>query len=171
MNFLVLLSRDRIKLFDIDNNYEAQFIDGVSELEYDLNRAKDSIERIIKELAVEYNLEAIEKKDEKAGKASEFYKEIKLYVLDSSDSAVNKIVRGILDEYIQKEYSVNNVLLDIIHTLEKNPANMIADYGLNYDGKNYRIINGQIEKSEFNLLGYTVKSEIIIESIRDLIIV
>lgn len=150
--FYMITGKDKLFVYEKQgNDYIRQYIEGNAYYSYNLNNAKNDIEKLIESLVNEYNMETSA--------------EIEFYVIDNENSVCSEVVEKALGDYIEEKYSINSVLINVIQNLRKEKKLMIDKFGVNFDGKNY-INNGQLIKKEFSLLGYTLNSDTIMKFIR-----
>lgn len=153
MNFLFVLGRDTIRLFDADRDNEQLFIDGEAVLPYEIKRAKADIHNIIQELAAEYNLEPVKQDNDQ-----EHYPDISFTMLWCADASINEIVQALLKPYIRASYDLPATIKAAIAGLSKEDG-LVATYGINYDGINYKLEGQGLKTGYYNLLAYTLKEQ------------
>ena len=166
MEFLFQLGKNQIRLFDIENNYEPLYIDGKPVQEYQLCHAQDAIPQIIDELAREFNIEA--QPDDKFPEKM-VYKDIKLIILENSDKLTNTIVEDILESYIEKKIAIKKIIIPMLDKLRLDKDTLVEQYGINYDGINYKYEGEKCIEGSFSLLGYTVTHEMAANTIKELL--
>lgn len=142
----LLIGKDRLYLYEKNgNSFERLYIEGNSFYEYDINNAKNSLEKLMQYLVDEYNL------DTKA--------EIDFVVIDNEDKIVSEVMRQAVGEYEKQKYDIECLIKNVSQKLSRDKSLMIQRYGINFDGKNYLIDNDTIKKREFSLLGYTMQED------------
>lgn len=164
MRFLFLLEKNQIKIYNIENTSEPLYIAGKPEQEYQLRHAQDEIPQIIDELAREFNLEP-QSDDKNPDKM--IYKDIKFILLENSDKFTNRVVEEILDSYIEQKIAIQEIIIPILDKLMLDKDTLVEQYGINYDGINYRYKGEECLESNFSLLGYTITHKIIVNAVKE----
>lgn len=152
MKFFVVVGKKALYTYEwVGQKYEIQFIEGNSEFSYNPSNAKDYMNDYLEALANEKNLGTVAK--------------LKFDILDSDDAYCNSTVISILQKegYIEKCYSVDNALTDVIRKLSRDRKLLIDEYGINYDGLSYKLQQGKLVKNKFDLLAYTIHCEDVID--------
>lgn len=88
---------------------------------------------------------------------------LKFHLIENENEDLNFIVKQALGKQLFSSVPIDSVLQPIIRRLSKNPLMKLNEYGVNYDGKNYVLKDGGLQKAPFSLLGYTVKKEEIVQ--------
>ncbi len=152
MNFFLLLGKNYLQIFDIANNYEKIYINGESDIYYDLTKSYVISKELINNLRDQYNL---------ADEA-----DIVLKILKNADNTINDTVMKALAKYIKTTYALDDILISIINSLSQKDTLMIKEYGINYDGKCYKLDLNKLLVKDFSLLAYTLRDTDIINSIK-----
>lgn len=152
MNFFLLLGKNYLQIFDIANNYEKIYINGESDIYYDLTKSYVISKELINNLRDQYNL---------ANEA-----DIVLKILKNADNTINDTVMKALAKYIKTTYALDDILISIINSLSQKDTLMIKEYGINYDGKCYKLDLNKLLVKDFSLLAYTLRDTDIINSIK-----
>lgn len=152
MNFFLLLGKNYLQIFDIANNYEKIYINGESDIYYDLTKSYIISKELINNLKDQYNL---------ADEA-----DIVLKILKNADNTINDTVMKALAKYIKTTYALDDILISIINSLSQKDTLMIKKYGINYDGKCYKLDLNKLIVKDFSLLAYTLRDTDIINSIK-----
>lgn len=144
--FYVVLEKAIMSIYVRDNgSYERIYIEGNPEYTYDINCAKDSVEKLLFSLVNENNLESVG--------------EIDLILIDNENKIVTEVMEKALKEYIKEKIQIDSLICKMSKKMSRDKKMYITQYGINFDGKNYICKGEKINKSEFSLLGYTVSSD------------
>ncbi|MGG7175289.1 hypothetical protein ACQPV1_18475 [Clostridium neonatale] len=145
-NFYMIIGKNELFLYEKnENGYVRQFIEGNSEYSYKLNNAKNDVDRLIKSLVNEYNMETSA--------------EIEFVVIDNENTIYSEIIEKALGEYVAKKNDLKQILTNIIKKLKRDNKLMIDELGINFDGKNYVMSNNKLIKNDYSLLGYTLHAD------------
>lgn len=144
--FYMIIGKNELFLYEKnENGYVRQFIEGNSEYSYKLNNAKNDVDRLIKSLVNEYNMETSA--------------EIEFIVIDNENTIYSEIIEKALGEYVAKKNDLKQILTNIIKKLKRDNKLMIDELGINFDGKNYVMSNNKLIKNDYSLLGYTLHAD------------
>ncbi len=150
--FYVFIGKDALYLYEKESKgYMRQYIAGNPEFRYRINHVKEDVKRLLNVLAEEYNLD----------NESELF----FYLIENSDFVVTEAVCGALDGHISKKYSLNAVMPMVVEELEGDTRLLVKDFGINFDGTNYRLIDGELHKADYSLLGFTIQTDDFIQYI------
>ena len=145
-NFYMIIGKNELFLYEKnENGYVRQFIEGNSEYSYKLNNAKNDVDRLIKSLVNEYNMETSA--------------EIEFVVIDNENTIYSETIEKALGEYVTKKNDLKQILTNIIKKLKRDNKLMIDELGINFDGKNYVMSNNKLIKNDYSLLGYTLQAD------------
>lgn len=149
MKFFMIIERNAIYTYEKNGqHYDLQYIEGSKSFSYSMSSIYENINEYLDALANEKNL---------GTKAM-----LEFDVLESSEEFCNIGVINALEGYIEKKYNINEAIEMVIKKLSKDKGLMIDHYGINYDGYSFLLVDGQIQKGEFDLLAYTVHSDDVI---------
>lgn len=150
--FYIFIGRDSLYLYEEDDTgYNRQYIAGNPEFHYQTSRVKADVEKLLDALVEEYNLEN--------------RSELTFFLIGNEDSAVTEAVCKTLDGYISERYDFNLFIPGIIQKIEAEEMPLTKEFGINFDGKNYRLIDGKLNKYDYSLLGYNLNMDKIMEYI------
>lgn len=142
----LLIGKEKLYLYEKNANlFERLYIEGNPDYSYDINNVKYGIQQLMDNLVNEYNL------DTKA--------EIDFIVIDNENEIISEVVEKIIGEYESKKYTIDSIIIKVFNKLSRDKKLLIEEYGINFDGKNYLLINGNLNKKEFSLLGYTLQED------------
>lgn len=146
--FYLIVKKDCLSLFEKNGNtYERVYLGGNPEFYYSINSAKENIDKFMKMIIEEYNLDSIS--------------EIDLMVINNEEKIVSDVVTKVLGESVRKTVQIDLLMKDILQKLNRDKELLISEYGVNFDGKNYLLQDGEIKKEEFSLLGHTLSDELL----------
>ena len=97
------------------------------------------------------------------------YKDIKLIFLENSDKLTNTIVEEILESYIEQKISIKKIIIPMLDKLRIDKDTLVEQYGINYDGVNYKYEGKECVEGSFSLLGYTITHEMAANTIKELL--
>ena len=150
--FYMIIGRDVLYLYEKNGtNYNRQYIEGNPEFYYQLNNMRNNIERLLQVLTEEYNLDST--------------LEITFVVIENDDPVVTEAVDRALERHISKQYDLSAIMPEIIKKMYVDGIPLIKEFGVNFDGRNYLLTNGKVNKCDYNLLAYTLNADEIIEYI------
>ena len=143
MEFLVSIEKDKLRTYErINGHFEPFFIEGGDCFFYEATSIKQDVEEYLRSIAHEKNLA------DASG--------IELIVLENFDELLNSKFQKVWGNHVKQTYQVQNMMGKVFNALQKNEELLISKYGINYDGYSFAMRNGQIEKSDFDLLAYTI---------------
>lgn len=150
MKFLTVIGKHGLYTYQKDGErYQLQYIEGSEAYPYNSSSANEDIFAYMEALANEKNLGTVAK--------------LEFDVLESSDQFCNKAVIQALEEYVNRRYSFDEALTAVLKKLSRDKKLLISEYGINYDGSSYQMVNGNVENREFDLLAYTIHSTDMVE--------
>lgn len=88
---------------------------------------------------------------------------LKFHLIENENEVLNSIVKQELGKQLFSSVTIDSVLQPVIRRLSENSLMKLNEYGVNYDGKNYVLTGGKLQKAPFSLLGYTTKDEEIVQ--------
>lgn len=141
MKFYLAICKNKFYLFD--DGRKPVHIDGEIFFEYETNKIREASDRLTEKIVDENNL------SDKS--------EVKFFVVENGDAALNESFSKAQDELITKKFSLNELLRKTIFDLAKNPKLYISELGVNYDGECYRTENGLLTKRDYSLLALTIE--------------
>ena len=143
MEFLVSIEKDCLRTYEkINGRYEPFFIEGDDCFFYESTSIKQYVEAYLHSIAHEKNL----------ANSSD----IELVVLENFDGLLNSKFHKVWGNHVKQVYQVQNMMGKVFSALQKDKDLLVLKYGINYDGFSFIMVNGQIEKSDFDLLAYTI---------------
>lgn len=150
--FYLIIGKDKLFLYEKDNGRAVkQYIEGNAYFSYDINKADSDVKRMLDLLVNEYNLDTVA--------------ELEFIVLENDDDIRTNKIEQVLSDYIIENLDLRSTLLKIMKTLNKDKKLYINEFGINYDGMSFYIKNNKLEKSEFNLLSYTLQEDTLMKYI------
>ena len=154
--FYLIIGKDRFCVYHKDNNaFALEYIDGDPYMTYDIHRINGDIKRLLEALQQNYNLETMS--------------ELNFIVVKNSDPIRNSVIeKAITGEegqasLIKGKYELKDILVKAIKKLSKDEKLHISEFGINYDGDSYILEDGILKQGEYNLLGYTIAQECLID--------
>ncbi len=146
----MVICRDALYLYEKDGTgFKRQYIEGNPEFHYQTNHMKDDVKKLLDVLVEEYNLD---------GRS-----ELTFCLIENEEPSVTKAVCRNLDGYISRQYSLDMIIPEIIRKTKADGIPLIEESGINFDDRNYLPVNGKINKRDFNLLGYTLDMDKMME--------
>ncbi len=144
--FYMIIGGEALFLYTKEGaSYQRQYIAANPEFPYQPSRVRDDVQKLLSILVEEYNLED--------------RSELTFSVVGGEDIVITETVCSVLDGNISDQYSLHSVISKIITKLDKDEKLLIKEFGINFDGINYRLVSGSIQKSDYNLLGYTIQAD------------
>ncbi len=144
--FFMFIGKDVLYLYEkIGKGYNRHYIEGNPEFHYQMNHIKKDVEKLINVLADEYN--------------SDNESELLFCLIENSNPVVTEAICGALEGHISKRYSLNSVLPIVIGGLEEDTKLLVKDFGINFDGINYRMMDGKLKEADYSLLGFTLQTD------------
>lgn len=150
MKFFIILGNNALYTYEQkEQQFEPQFIEGSNAFTINAGNVCEDIASYLQILANEKNLGTIAK--------------LEFDVLESSITNYNTEIMAALAGHINKTYPLENTLKIVIKKLLRDKKLMIDLYGINYEGHSYKVKNNRIIQEEYDLLGYTVHGNDIVE--------
>ncbi len=150
MEFLVSIEKDKLRTYErVKGTFEPFFIEGGECFFFDGASIKQEVETYLSSLAREKNMESPDG--------------IELIVLENSDELLNMKFSRAWGEHVKKVFQVGDMMGKVLNALQGNKELRVSEYGINYDGFSYVIRKGKIEKSDFDLLAYTIHAKNLID--------
>lgn len=147
IKFYLTICKNKFYLFD--DNRKPVYIDGEAFFDYETNKIREAANRLTDKIVDENNLSD--------------KNELKFYVIENSDVALNESFAKSQGERIAKKFSLNELLRKTIAELAKNPKLYVAEFGVNYDGECYSTENGLLTKRDYSLLALTIEPTALIK--------
>lgn len=147
IKFYLTICKNKFYLFD--DNRKPVYIDGEAFFDYETNKIREAANRLTDKIVDENNLSD--------------KNELKFYVIENSDAALNESFAKSQGERIAKKFSLNELLRKTIAELAKNPKLYVAEFGVNYDGECYSTENGLLTKRDYSLLALTIEPTALIK--------
>lgn len=152
MKFFLVIGKKYLHTFEQNGQkFELQYIEGSETYSYSSNNLDEDINAYLEALANEKNLSTVAK--------------LEFDILEGADGISNAgIVKRLKDIVsVNQLYGLEDALKTVIKKLSRDKKLLIDEYGINYDGDSYKMIDKNIEKGEFDLLAYTIYSNDVIE--------
>lgn len=144
--FYVIVGRETLYLYEKEGaEYHRQYVHGKPEFRYQVSQAKDDMKKLFELLADEYNL------DDNS--------DMRFTLIENADVIVTEAVCRGFAGYLVKRCPLNAVVMDAMKKLAAEGVPLIEEYGVNFEGVNYRQGNGGIQRSDFHLLGCTLQAD------------
>ncbi len=144
--FYMIIGKKSLSLYEkIGVSFKQIYLQGKPEYLYDINRARECIDKVFAMLIIEYNMRSIG--------------EIDLVVINNEDKIISDVIGKLLRKHIREKIEVEDLLGIATEKLCRDKKLHISEYGINFDGKNYLYTEKGVEKNEFSLLGYTVNND------------
>ena len=154
MKFFVIIGKENLYVYEKNGSrYEKQFIEGNAFYPYDVCQVKADIDAFLDSLANEKNLGTKAK--------------LEFEVLENPDPIRTNSVMRILGEFTKRRLQAPEVIRDAIQKLSRDKTLMIDAYGINYDGRNYKMDGQMLLDGPFDLLGYTIHEDDIMDLLSD----
>ena len=145
----MIIGTDKLYLFEQDDGaYSRLYFEGNPFLEYSLNSARQSTEQMLQLLKDQFNLESTA--------------ELEFILISNRDSLRTKAVEQEIAPHIRERLSIDEIMLDLLKKLSRDETLMVEEYGVNFDGANFRLHNGALEIEEFSLLGCTMAEDMLL---------
>ena len=150
--FYVIIKKDCLSIYEKNvNSYEKVYLGGNPEYAYNVNSAKDYVNRFFEMIIEEYNLDTIG--------------EIDFVVIDNEDEIISNVMLAALGQSVKRQISIENLMLEVLDSLGRDLKLHISQYGINFDGKKYLVKDKRVVKEEFCLLAYTLTDDMLIKFI------
>ena len=141
----IIICKDEFFVFD---GNEQIYFDGNESFPYRENRVIKDIEKLLFKVVQIFNLESA--------------KDLSVCIVTNKDASITEFVKL---AFTEQEYGTNVasfiearcVIKKAIQQLLNDSALHIAEFGMNFDGVNYFLKDGRLEKLPFSLLGYQLK--------------
>ena len=146
MEFLVSIEKGKLRAFErVKGHYEPFFIEGEECFSYEVPSIKQCADEFLKSIAYEKNLADSSCVD--------------LVVLENFDELLNSKFRKAWGERVKFSYHISEMMEKVIQTLQGDKELQVSKYGINYDGFSFVMNDGRVDKSDFDLLAYTVHAK------------
>lgn len=139
----IYLAICRGKFYLYDEKREPLYLDGEKFFEYETNKIREAARRLTEKILDENNLTNDS--------------ELKFFVIENSDAALNESFSGAQGGLIAERYSLNELLRRTVRELAKNPKLYVHELGINYDGKCYGEEKNLLIQSDYSLLALTIE--------------
>lgn len=126
----------------VRDRFEFEYFDGDPCFTYGINRVKEAIDTLMKMLIDNHNLE-----DES---------ELSFIVLASGDAALDSAFGHALGARMAQEIKIEGLLERATDILSHDPANLVNEFGINYDNRSYHMIKNKLRPSRFSLYACTL---------------
>ena len=149
--FYLLVEENRIFPFcKKGKEFINQYIDGNDHIEYDLRNFEDEIMKMVNILLDEFNLSSPEDIDFKI-----FVDDNRLYI------ETERLLRTLKAAKISslEVIDLRKILFSVINKFSEIQMFMVKEYGINFDGKNYVVINNELLQKDFSLNGMTLSEK------------
>lgn len=154
--FLLVIKSNQFVVYKDESCCEPEHLNGSPYYEYETKRLTNNLSNLLNILLEEYNLNSLD--------------DIKLRVITNRDAGINEIAINYLSKINVLEQGGTISVLPLLDKVYKKLSVIedlfVSQYGINYDGVNYRIRgDGSLEEGNFKLLAYTAKDMEIISEI------
>lgn len=147
--FLVL-GKNRIHIYELlENSFALQRINGNPFYEYTYSNAEKDIQTMLEFLCEEFNLASF------AG--------LELYLLENENQAYTETVINALNNVSATKVSLNMAIKHVLKKIVNDKNISMQEYGINFDGVNYKLQGDEIITDSFDLLAYTIKPEVLVK--------
>ncbi len=144
--FFLVIGKEKLYLYVCQGERcEKQYIEGNPDFSYHINHVSNDIKRLFQSLMNEYNLQS--------------EAELQFTVINNEDFIYSEAVNQALGQKVVKNWDLEEVMVSAIQKMNSDKSLLIDEFGANFDGKNYIMRAGKLEKTEFNLLGYLLKED------------
>lgn len=150
-SFYLIITTEKLFLYDI-MNCEWQYFEGNPYLKYSMQMIRSDVKILLEYMFDYYNMT----KDSS---------ELEFVVIKHADAIRSQLILEALNGFVKGTIEIDDVIQKIIAKLDVDVTLYINDFGVNYDGLNYKYKSNKLIQSEFNLLGYTLNEEDIINYI------
>lgn len=148
MHFFMIIGKELLYICRArDGALEPVYIHGNLFQQYNpySNTIKDDVRKILEAVADQHNLDAADGMD--------------ISLVENADRVRTENIKKALSGSIKRIIPLNDVLLRLVNSLRGKKELHIDDFGINYDGDSYLPRGGQLQRSAYSLLAYTVKPE------------
>mgnify|MGYP004474962147 CR=1 FL=1 len=143
MKFLIVIGKDALYTYStIGQDIQPQYIEGSEAFSYNANSIGEEIESYLEALANEKNLGTVSK--------------LEFDVLEGSNKLVNHSMYNSLKEYIDQWWKFDEAVANSLKILSKDKKLYIKEFGINYDGRSYRLEQDRLMQDDYDLLAYSV---------------
>ncbi len=152
--FYLLIGKNQLFLYQKkDSKYTRQYIEGNPAFQYELNNANHDMDRLLDLLVNECNLNT--------------RAELEFIVIGNEDPICSEVMKRNLEGFILEWHEIDTILQTAL-TLYSNrdKKRMIKEWGINFDGKNYKLEKNQVSKEKFSLLGYTLEEDAVLNFLK-----
>lgn len=150
MKFFVVIGRNALYTYEENGRqYDTQYIDGSAEFPVGSSSVGEDVASYLDRLANEKNLGTKAK--------------LEFDVLESADKLRNNAVMGVLKEYAEKTYPLEETLRTVYRKLGRDKSLLVDRYGINYDGYSYKGTGDALVRGDFDLLALTVSSKDVVD--------
>lgn len=150
-SFYLVITTEKLFLYDI-MNCEWQYFEGNPYLKYSMQMIRNDVKILLEYMFDYYNM-TIDSS------------ELEFVVIKHADAIRSQLILEALNGFVKDTIEIDNVIQKIIAKLADDRMLYIDDFGVNYDGLNYKYQSNKLMQREFNLLGYTINEEDIINCI------
>ena len=147
-NFYLAVCRNRFYVYDGETR-QAEHIDGNPFVEYEPNKAREGVRRLVTSM-----LENRNKEDR-----WEFHFDL----IESTDGLLNEAVTRELAERDMKRYAAADLVGRAINDLLNDPKLHVRELGVNYDGECYYAGEDLMRRGEYSLTALTLTPEALLK--------
>lgn len=152
MEFLLVFDNEKIHIYNVENNYARYYFSGNDFVFYDKNNIELALNSLSNELSKAFSISV---------------PDIKYSILGVATEAINNKFIEKAGTKVKKIYYVDDIIGTIMEKLIGKDNLMIDEYGINYNGRSYRVVDGDIIQYNFSLLGYTISDDEFISEIKN----
>ena len=146
--FYMIIKKECLSIYEKNgNSYERVYLGGNPEYAYSVNCARNYVDRFLKMIVEEYNLDTIG--------------EVDFVVIDNEDTVISNVMLEAFGQNVKKRICVENLVSEISASIGRDKKLRIFEYGINFDGKKYLVKGQQVIKEEFSLLAYTLNDDML----------
>lgn len=149
-NLYMVIGKSELFLYEREGSqYNKQYIEGNPGFSYEFRSIENNISELLDALVNENNLEG--------------RNEIQFTLIRKEDDRNGEKVQACITNHVSTVIGLKEVIENYIHQAILDGIPMIDEYGINYDGNNYRMRDEKVTKSDFDLLGLTVSTDSLME--------
>lgn len=150
MKFFIIIGRNALYTYGHDGqHFKPQSIEGSGQFSFSTTNICEDVNSYMEILANEKNLGTVAK--------------LEFDVLEGTETNINAAIKTAFGDHINSVYSLEKALETVIKKLLRDKKLMIDTYGINYEGCSYKLENNNLLQGEFDLLGYTIHCNDVVE--------
>ena len=146
MHFYMIIGKNSFHAYRLsDTGLEPEFIDGNPFFPYNPHTIKTDVGKFLSSIADSNNLDSTDN--------------IEMSVVLNADRVRNVNTLNALGNKAKDKIPAEDILIRLVNNLSKNNELHIDEFGINYDGESYLMMNGKLQTRPYSLLAYTIKQE------------